>query len=45
MFVVNCYEKGQIQKGIEEALSILQFAKIPREEVSLTQPKNQIISD
>lgn len=41
MFIVNCYKKGQIQKGLEEALSILQFVKIPREEVSLTTKKSK----
>lgn len=36
IFIINCYRKGQIQKGLHEALSILQFVKIPKNEVSLT---------
>eukprot|EP00256_Glycine_max_P056390 XP_014623895.1 LOW QUALITY PROTEIN: E3 ubiquitin-protein ligase PUB24-like [Glycine max] len=45
MFIVNCYKKGQIQKGLEEALSILQFVKIPREECAILLKDNDQILD
>ncbi|TKY53164.1 E3 ubiquitin-protein ligase PUB24 [Spatholobus suberectus] len=45
MFIVNCYKKGQIQKGLEEVLSILQFIKIPAEECPLLLKENDQILD
>ncbi|KAK7392689.1 hypothetical protein VNO78_21133 [Psophocarpus tetragonolobus] len=45
MFIVNSHEKGQIQKGLEEALSILQFVKIPKEECALLLKDNDQILD
>ncbi|CAJ1967265.1 unnamed protein product [Sphenostylis stenocarpa] len=40
IFIVNCYRKGQIQKGLQEALSILQLLKIPKEEWTLLVKDN-----
>ncbi|KAL2322996.1 hypothetical protein Fmac_027375 [Flemingia macrophylla] len=45
MFVVHCHQKGKIQKGLEEALSILQFVKIPTEECVLLLKENEEIVD
>ncbi|KAK7345222.1 hypothetical protein VNO77_15806 [Canavalia gladiata] len=45
MFIVNCYKKGEIEKGLEEALSILQFVKIPKEEVKVLLNENDQILD
>ncbi|XP_027364271.1 E3 ubiquitin-protein ligase PUB23-like [Abrus precatorius] len=45
MFIVNCYKKGQIEKGLEEALSILQFVKIPAEEVRVLLKENDQVLD
>lgn len=35
MFIVSCFRKGQIKEGLEEALSLLQFVKVPTEEAML----------
>jgi hypothetical protein len=32
MFIVDCYKKGEILEGIEEALSFLQFVIVPTEQ-------------
>ncbi|XP_020239104.1 E3 ubiquitin-protein ligase PUB24 [Cajanus cajan] len=45
MFIVNCHRNGQLQKGLEEALSILQFVKIPAEECALLLKENEQIVD
>lgn len=41
IFIINSYRNAQIQKGLQEALSILQFVKIPKKEVSLTTHNNK----
>lgn len=44
MFIVDCYKKGEIYEGIEEALGFLQFVKVPTEEVkNLLFENNQIL--
>ncbi|GAU51550.1 hypothetical protein TSUD_414130 [Trifolium subterraneum] len=44
LFLVDCYKKGEILEGIEEALSFLQFVKVPNEEVkNLLSENNQIL--
>ncbi|KAJ1384794.1 Zinc finger, RING/FYVE/PHD-type [Sesbania bispinosa] len=46
LFIVSCYRKGQIEEGLEEALSFLQFVKVPAEEVRLLLAENdQIVLD
>ncbi|KAK2400886.1 E3 ubiquitin-protein ligase PUB23 [Trifolium repens] len=45
MFLVDCYKKGEILEGIEEALSFLQFVKVPTEEVKNLLSENDQILD
>jgi uncharacterized protein YbaR (Trm112 family) len=45
MFLVDCYKKGEILEGIEEALSFLQFVKVPTEEVKNLLSENDQIVD
>ncbi|RDX57764.1 E3 ubiquitin-protein ligase PUB24, partial [Mucuna pruriens] len=45
IFIVNCHKKGQIQKGLEQALSILQFVKIPTQECAQLLMENDQILD
>lgn len=45
MFIVDCYRKGEIQEGVEEALSFLQFVKVPREETMLLLAENDQVLD
>ncbi|XP_061376007.1 E3 ubiquitin-protein ligase PUB23-like [Gastrolobium bilobum] len=44
-FIVGCFIKGQIHEGLEEALSLLQFVKVPAEEVNLLLAENDQILD
>ncbi|CAJ2672825.1 unnamed protein product [Trifolium pratense] len=45
MFLVDCNKKGEILEGIEEALSFLQFVKVPTEEVKNLLSENDQILD
>jgi uncharacterized protein YbaR (Trm112 family) len=45
LFLVDCYIKGEILEGIEEALSFLQFVKVPTEEVKNLLSENDQIVD
>ncbi|KAK7278740.1 hypothetical protein RJT34_23776 [Clitoria ternatea] len=45
LFIVNCHKKGQIEKGLEEALSILQFVKVPTEDVRVLLKENDQVLD
>ncbi|KAK2454651.1 E3 ubiquitin-protein ligase PUB23 [Trifolium repens] len=45
LFLVDCYKKGEILEGIEEALSFLQFVKVPTEEVKNLLSENDQIVD
>ncbi|XP_058754426.1 E3 ubiquitin-protein ligase PUB24-like [Vicia villosa] len=44
MFVYDCYKKSEIVEGIEEALSFLQFVKLPNDKAkSLLSENNEIL--
>ncbi|OIV90418.1 hypothetical protein TanjilG_10904 [Lupinus angustifolius] len=45
LFIVNCFRKGEIDEGIEEALSLLQFVKVPAQDVKLLVEENDQIFD
>ncbi|KAI4348879.1 hypothetical protein L6164_009545 [Bauhinia variegata] len=45
MFILSCFRKGQIDEGLEEALSLLHFVMVPEEEVKLLLAKNDQILD
>lgn len=45
MFLYDCYKKGEILEGIEEALSFLQFVKVPNQEVKNLLSENNEIHD
>lgn len=40
MFVLDCYKRRHIREGLEEALSLLQFLKVPKEEIGLLLQQN-----
>ncbi|CAL0299447.1 unnamed protein product [Lupinus luteus] len=45
LFIVDCYRKREIDEGIEEALSLLQFVKVPAQDVRLLVEENDQILD
>ncbi|XP_004497654.1 E3 ubiquitin-protein ligase PUB24-like [Cicer arietinum] len=46
LFIVDCYrKKGSIFEGLEEALSFLQFVKVPTEEINNLLAENDDIID
>ncbi|KAI4300549.1 hypothetical protein L6164_033916 [Bauhinia variegata] len=45
VFILSCFRKGKIDEGLEEALSILQFVKVPAEEMKVLLAENNQILD
>ncbi|TKY61917.1 E3 ubiquitin-protein ligase PUB24 [Spatholobus suberectus] len=45
LFLLTCFRKGQLDKGLEEALSLLQFVDVPEEEIKLLLAENDQILD
>ncbi|KAK7244796.1 hypothetical protein RIF29_39623 [Crotalaria pallida] len=45
MFIMTCFKEGQPDKGVKEALRILQFVNIPQEEIKLLSPQHDQILD
>ncbi|WVY98350.1 hypothetical protein V8G54_030501 [Vigna mungo] len=45
IFIINCYTINHIQKGLQEALSILQFLKIPKKDWPLLVKDHDQIMD
>ncbi|XP_027349334.1 E3 ubiquitin-protein ligase PUB24-like [Abrus precatorius] len=45
LFIFNCFRKGQSDKGLEEALSLLQFVNVPEEDIKLLLAENDQILD
>ncbi|KAK4281726.1 hypothetical protein QN277_013187 [Acacia crassicarpa] len=45
LFILDCFKKRQIREGLEEALSLLQFVKIPPEEITLLLQQNDQVLD
>ena len=45
LFILSCFKNGQIDGGLEEALSVLQFVKIPLEVVNMLLEENDQILD
>ncbi|CAI8602375.1 unnamed protein product [Vicia faba] len=44
MFIYDCYRKGEILEGIEEALSFLQFVKVPNDDAkNLLSENNEML--
>lgn len=45
LFIADCFRKGEIDVGFEEALSLLQFVKVPADDVKLLLQENDQILD
>lgn len=45
IFISNCFQKRQIHEGLQEALGLLQFVKVPPEEIKVILAENDQILD
>ncbi|XP_054782909.1 E3 ubiquitin-protein ligase PUB24-like [Prosopis cineraria] len=45
LFVLDCFQKRRLREGLEEALSLLQFVKVPAEEIMLLLQQNDQVLD